>query len=256
MKTMRILIGLMLATMLPNCSDEVAVERVWRIKSVVGTGDRGSTINLNYNKQGVITSVDQVTDGISVTFYPSLLDKNITLSYESTNGAAERVFTFNADSTLASIYDATATDVNRKFFYEEYVGYNRMAGFYRESNGDTTSLRKFLWSGNEIPNLKSYGYTDGVRDQEYELINMISDEVLNPTYAQFPVELSAVLFDQEEFLMYGLANPAKFQTYAERTIYSDLQFDSFGHWTGYTRRVIGSSSQDVIIVWENAAISH
>lgn len=255
MKTMRILIGLMLVIMLTDCSDEVAVERVWRIKSVEGAGDSGSTINLNYNKQGLITSVDQVTDGITVTFYPSLADNDIILSYESTSGAAERVFTFNLDSTLASIYDAKATDVNRKFFYEEYVGYNRMAGYYRENNGDTTSMRKFLWSGNEIPNLKSYSYTDGVRDLEYELVNMISDEEVNPTYTQFPVELSAVLFDQEEFLLYGLANPAKFQTYAERTIYSDLKFDSFGHWAGYTRRVIGSSSQNVTIVWEKAAIS-
>ena len=191
---MKILIGLILATMFTSCSEEVAVEKIWRIKSVQGAGDSESTINLNYNKQGAITSIDQTTDGVVATFYPSLSDNDIILSYESTSGSAQRIFNFNSDSTLASIHDDKASDANKNFFYDEF---NRMAGYYRENtNGDTTSLRKFLWSSNEIPNLKSYSFTDGVRDQEYELVNMISDEVVNPTYAQFPVELSAVLFDQ------------------------------------------------------------
>lgn len=257
MKTIRMFAGLMLGIILTNCSEEITGEKVWRIKSLHRTGNSEMTIILNYNKSGSITSVDQITDGVTVTFYPSQSGSEIILNYESTSGPAERVFTFNADSSLLSIFQANSTDINRKFIYEPYNGGTRMVGYFTSKlNGDTVSMRKFLWSGNEIPQLISYGYIDGVRDEQGELVNMLSEEVVNPTYVQFPVELSVVLFNQEEYLMYGLANPAKFQMKAENTTYSDLQFDSFGHWTGYTRRVMGSSNQDVTITWEEAVVNN
>lgn len=247
MKTKFVILMLAVIVIMSSCTSEPTFDKVWRIKSIVGAGDSESTVTLNYDKASRITSIEQDMNGLVILYYPSQVGNTIVLNYEGTNGAAERVFTFSSDSALMSIYDEKATDINRKFFYDEF---GRMAGYYRsKANGDTTSLRKFLWSGNEIPNLISYGYTDGIRDQEGELVNMISEEVINPTFIQFPVELSAVLFTQEEFLMYGLANPAKFQMKAENTLYSDLQFDSFGHWTGYTR-----DGKNVVIEWEEAAI--
>lgn len=256
MKTIKMLAGLMLGIMLTNCLDENIEEKVWRIKALHRTGGSRMTINLNYNKSGGITSVDQTTDGVTVTFYPSRSGNNIILNYESTSGPAERIFTFTADSALMSIYEANSTDINRKFMYEPYNGGTRMVGYFTSKlNGDTVSMRKFLWSGNEIPQLISYGYIDGVRDEQGELVNMLSEEVVNPTYVQFPVELSVVLFNQEEYLMYGLANPAKFQMRAENTDYSDLQFDRFGHWIGYTRNQSGAGNDNVEIVWEEGTIN-